>query len=163
MPTAIYVFGGHFSSFRYEYLPTNGNEWQQGSRSIPGGFRYGCGVRLNDNELALVGEIGTKSRVMKFNTATEVFTENWGTLKQPRRNHACVPLKNQILVVGGFSGSQHLASSEFINISDGQAGMSVGDLNTARRNFGLVSLGGNSKKVIAFGGRGPDGNWLDSV
>merc|ERR1712061_746119 len=126
--------------------------WQQGSRSIPGGFYKGCGVRLNDNELALVGGTSTESRVMKFNMATEDFTENWGKLKQPRYVHSCVPLNNQILVVGGYGGGQFLASSEFINISDGQAGMSVGNLNTARYYFGLVSLRETSKKVIAFGG-----------
>merc|ERR1711899_656053 len=150
MPNAVYVFGGSESYNTYEYLENDENVWQEGKTSIPGGFNQGCVVKLNNNELALVGGTGTKSRIMKFNTATKVFTENWGRLKQPRRGHACVPLGNNILVVGGFLE----ASSELINIENGrQSETDVGDLNSERGAFGLVSLGGNMKKILAIGGR----------
>merc|ERR1719266_330248 len=146
MPNAVYVFGGRKSYNTYEYLENDENVWQEGKTSIPGGFNQGCVVKLNNNELALVGGAGTESRIMKFNTATKVFTENWGRLKQPRRDHSCVTLGNSILVVGGFSGG-YLASSELINIEDGrQSETDVGDLNSERDAFGLVSLGGNKKK-----------------
>ena len=37
-------------------------------------------------------------------------------------------------------------------MSDGTAGLSAGDLNRKRGYFGLETLGGNSKKIQAFGG-----------
>merc|ERR1712223_1798245 len=154
MPNAVYVFGGSESYNTYEYLETDENVWQEGKTSIPGGFNQGCVVKLNNNELALVGGAGTESRIMKFNTATKVFTENWGRLKQPRREHSCVTLGNSILVVGGFSRGTR-ASSELINIEDGrQSETDVGDLNSERNAFGLVSLGRNKKKILAIGGNG---------
>merc|ERR1711899_533787 len=163
MPNAVYVFGGSESYNTYEYLENDGNVWQEGKTSIPGGFNRGCVVKLNNNELALVGGTGTESRIMKFNTATKVFTENWGRLKQPRRDHACVTLGNSILVVGGFGDGGYLASSELINIEDGrQSETDVGDLNSERYKFGLVSLGGNTKKILAIGGTRV-GTDLDSV
>merc|ERR1712223_586519 len=163
MPNAVYVFGGRESYNTYEYLENDENVWQEGKTSIPGGFNKGCVVKLNNNELALVGGAGTESRIMKFNTATKVFTENWGRLKQPRRDHSCVTLGNSILVVGGFSGG-YLASSELINIEDGrQSETDVGDLNSERDAFGLVSLGGNKKKILAIGGSGGGRTDHDSV
>merc|ERR1712223_1676592 len=146
---AVYLFGGRFEP-TYEYMVNDENVWQEGKTTIPGGFREGCVVKLNNNELALIGGGGTERRIMKFNTATKVFTENWGRLKQPRYGHACVPLGNNILVVGGVGK----ASSELINIEDGrQSETEVGDLNSERNYFGLVSLGGNMKKILAIGGR----------
>merc|ERR1712001_517251 len=154
MPNAVYVFGGRKSYNTYEYLENDENVWQEGKTSIPGGFNQGCVVKLNNNELALVGGAGTESRIMEFNTATKVFTENWGRLKQPRRQHSCVTLGNSILVVGGFS-RKYLASSELINIEDGrQSETDVGDLNSERDGLGLVSLGGNTTKILAIGGIG---------
>merc|ERR1711902_159465 len=153
MPNATYLFGGILEN-TYEYLVNDEYVWQEGKTSIPGGFREGCVVKLNNNELALIGGQGTESRIMKFNTATKVFTENWGRLKKPRRGHACVPLGNSILVVGGAI----VASSELINIEDGrQSETDVGDLNSERYDFGLVSLGGNTTKILAIGGIG----WVD--
>merc|ERR1712038_946546 len=151
MPNAVYVFGGSESYNTYEYLENDENVWQEGKTTIPGGFREGCVVKLNNNELALVGGRGTESRIMKFNTATKVFTENWGRLKKPRYGQACVTLGNSILVVGGGI----VASSELINIEDGrQSETDVGDLNSERYEFGLVSLGGNTTKILAIGGSG---------
>merc|ERR1712223_1845567 len=151
MPNAVYLFGGIVEP-TYEYMVNDEYVWQEGKTSIPGGFREGCVVKLNNNELALVGGRGTESRIMKFNTATKVFTENWGRLKQPRHSHACVTLGNNILVVGGFGAS---SGSELINIEDGtQSETDVGDLNSERFDFGLVSLGGNTTKILAIGGHG---------
>merc|ERR1712038_193261 len=152
MPNAVYLFGGRFEP-TYEYMVNDENVWQEGKSSIPGGFSKGCVVKLNNNELALIGGRGTESRIMKFNTATKVFTENWGRLKQPRHSHACVTLGNSILVVGG----DYHGSSELINIEDGrQSETDVGDLNSERHNLGLVSLGGNTTKILAIGGVGYD-------
>merc|ERR1712024_38698 len=162
MPNAVYLFGGRFEN-TYEYMVNDENVWQEGKTFIPGGFREGCVVKLNNNELALVGGKRTESRIMKFNTATKVFTENWGRLKQPKRGHSCVTLGNSILVVGGFNGG-YLASSELINIEDGrQSETDVGDLNSERDAFGLVSLGGNKKKILAIGGSGGGRTEHDSV
>merc|ERR1712048_956635 len=153
MPNAVYLFGDQFEN-TYEYMVNDENVWQEGKTTIPGGFYEGCVVKLNNNELALVGGRGTESRIMKFNTATKVFTENWGRLKKPRYGQACVTLGNSILVVGGGI----VASSELINIEGGrQSETDVGDLNSERYEFGLVSLGGNTTKILAIGGSG----WTD--
>merc|ERR1712048_1311935 len=150
MPNAVYLFGGQFEN-TYEYMVNDENVWQEGKTTIPGGFSKGCVVKLNNNELALVGGRGTESRIMKFNTATKAFTENWGRLKKPRYGQACVTLGNSILVVGGGI----VASSELINIEGGrQSETDVGDLNSERYEFGLVSLGGNTTKILAIGGSG---------
>merc|ERR1712077_19323 len=59
------------------------------------------------------------------------------------------------LVVGGFGDGGYLASSELINIEDGrQSETDVGDLNSERQSLGLVSLGGNTTKILAIGGVG---------
>merc|ERR1712223_104583 len=142
MPNAVYLFGGILES-TYEYLVNDEYVWQEGKTSIPGGFREGC--------------------VVKLNTATKVFTENWGRLKKPKYGHACVTLGNNILVVGGFGDGGYLASSELINIEDGrQSETDVGDLNSKRYKFGLVSLGGNTTKILTIGGKGT-GTVHDSV
>ena len=163
MPNGAYMFGGDYSTTTYEYMAKNDKFWQKGSGSIPDGFWAGCGVRLNNYEVALVGGSGTESRIMKYNTATNTFSTLNAQLRKPRAYNSCFPLGSQILVVGGLtSEGQTLASSEIINMSDGTAGLSAGDLNNKRRAFGLVALAGNSKKILAFGGKN-DGGLIVSV
>ena len=181
MPNGVFIFGGQYSPTTYEYLAKNDKLWQEVSGSIPNGFQDGCGVRLNNNEVALVGGEDTDRRILKYNTATNMFKKLSTRLQKPRVGHSCITLENKILVVGGYNevydedynesqttASRTLASSEIINMSDGTAGLSAGDLNSERNSFGLATLGGNSKKILAFGGtidvvNGDGLPWIDSV
>merc|ERR1712154_227269 len=141
------------------YLPTNGKIWQEGGKSIPGGFYQGCGVKINSEELVLIGGEGTMTRVLKFNTITNTFT-TWSTLNQGRFAHSCTVLDQNIIVAGGWNGT-FTASTEIISISNGNSTIAAtGNLNIARSNFGLVTLRG--PLVLAFGGFDAD-NVFDTI
>jgi len=166
MPKGIYLFGGYHSETKFEYLPTNGKIWQEGGKSIPGGFGGGCGVKINSEELVLIGGVGTGTRVLKFNTMTNTFT-TWSTLNQGRFAHSCTVLDQNIIVVGGYaltggSTTPKTASTEIISISNnGKSTMAAtGNLNIARVHFGLVTLKG--PLVLAFGGQ-TDSDRLDTI
>ena len=73
-------------------------------------------------------------------------------------------LNQDILVVGGYTGGARLDVTEIISIHDGTNTMAPYNLNTARSGFGLIALGGGSKKLLAFGGSGNGvDNKLDSI
>ena len=86
---------------------------------------------------------------MSFNTRTNLFL-TLGSLQQGRYHHSCVLLNNSILVVGGYS-RDYLSSTEIIPLANGTPRYG-GNLNTARRYFGLATIGGHYKKSISFGG-----------
>ena len=90
--------GGLDSPTTWEWLPTGSDEWKRGNGIIPGGygkyrgFYQGCGVKINDEEIALIGGVLTPRRLMKFNIKTEEFTSLGNVLKIKRENHACTVL-----------------------------------------------------------------------
>ena len=107
MPGGVYMMGGLDSPTTWEWLPTGSDEWKRGNGIIPGGygkyrgFYQGCGVKINDEEIALIGGVLTPRRLMKFNIKTEEFTSLGNVLKIKRENHACTVLSksNELFLV----------------------------------------------------------------
>ena len=159
MQKGLYVFGGKFSKTTFDYFPTNGNIWQEGKTAIPNGFSEGCGVRINSEELVLIGGKDTEKRVLKFNTISNTFT-TFSNLTHGRYRHSCTVLEQNIIVAGGRSSESEFLKTEIVSIIDGKVTMTTGHLNAARYLFGLVTLRGSL--VLAFGGF-DDHNILDSV
>merc|ERR1712008_433116 len=108
----------------------------------------------------LIGGEGTEDRIMSFNTRTNLFS-TLGSLQQGRYHHYCALLNNLILVVGGYSGG-YLSSTEIIPLANGIPRYG-GNLNTARGNFGLATIGGHYKKTISFGGYDSGSNRVSTV
>ena len=149
MLNGVYIFGGTKSPTTSDFLPKNNNRVWQAGPIIPNGFKNGCGLKISPEELLLIGGEGTEDRIMSFNTRTNLFL-TLGSLQQGRYHHSCVLLNNSILVVGGYSRG-YLSSTEIIPLANGTPRYG-GNLNTARRYFGLATIGGHYKKSISFGG-----------
>ena len=162
MANGVYIFGGISSPTTYEILPKNNNGvWQAGPTTIPNGFQYGCGLKISEEEILLISGSGTENRIINFNTRTNSFSTRESTLQQGRRLHSCVLLNDLILVVGGRDANGNtLSSTEVIPLANGIPRYG-GNLNTARRYFGLATIGGHYKKAISFGGEGS--RYLNSV
>ena len=162
MPNGVYIFGGRESPTTCDFLPKNNTGVWQAGPTIPNGFKYGCGLKISPEELLLIGGLGTEDRIMSFNTRTNIFS-TFGSLQQGRYHHSCALLNNLILVAGGYSGG-YLSSTEVIPLANGIPRYG-GNLNPARYEFGLATIGGHYKRVISFGGyTGWDGSsYLSTV
>ena len=86
MPDGVYIFGGYewYSIETSDFLPKFSNIWEAGPE-IPGnGIAYGCGVKISNTEIVLIGgnAFGSASRnlVIKYNTQTK----EWSTM--PKQN-----------------------------------------------------------------------------
>ena len=69
MAYGVYIFGGSESPTTSEYLPKNSNVWQAGP-TIPNGFMNGCGLKISEGEILLIGGNGSLNRILNFNTKT---------------------------------------------------------------------------------------------
>ena len=150
MPNGVYIFGGFSSPATSDFLPKNNNVWQAGP-TIPNGFQDGCSLKISEEEILLIGGSGTRDRILNYNTKTNSFSTWESTLQQGREGHSCVLLNDFILVVGGDGDGNILRSTEVIPLANGIPRYG-GNLNTARREFGLATIGGHYKKAISFGG-----------
>ena len=165
MANGVYIFGGDRQTYQNheettsDFLPKNNNRIWQAGPIIPNGFTSGCGVKISEEEILLIGGQGdgfgdNLDRILSYNTRSNSFSTWESTLQQKRYGHECVLLNNQILVVGGrdYSGNWH-RSTEVIPLASGTPRYG-GNLNTARCYFGLAIVGdGHYKKAISFGGR----------
>ena len=61
----VYIFGGNGSPNDSEILRFNNAEWQKGP-DIPDGFSDGCGVRISETELLLIGGSVANSSDLTF-------------------------------------------------------------------------------------------------
>ena len=139
MPKGIFVFGGYNSRTSWEWLPNGMKEWQRpsGNNFIPGaGFAGGCAVKINDYEILLIGGDRTEKRLLKFNTATEQFTNLGDILKFERSNHACIRFQEDIIITGGSGWS----STEIINVHNLTNSYIAGNMVEKRSSHGLVAV-----------------------
>ena len=148
MPGGVYVFGGDGEGYKtWEWMESGKKGWQSGKTSIPGGFDRGCAVKINENEIVLIGSPGHEKRVLKFNTLTQDF-ENLGEeiLRQERWGHACTRVQDEIIITGGWYSS----STEIININNLTTTTTLGgNLRQPRYFHGLVY---NDPTLLAVGG-----------
>lgn len=151
MANGVYIFGGESSPTTSDFLPKNNNGVWQAGPAIPNGFKWGCGLKISEEEILLIGGQGTEDRILHFNTRTNSFSTWESTLQQGRRRHSCVLLNDLILVVGGRGDGNYLSSTEIIPLANGIPRYG-GNLNTDRNSFGLATIGGHYKKAISFGG-----------
>jgi len=167
MPNGLYIFGGHKDSRKLsEFLPKENNtkEWQKTYVFIPDGFSDGCGVKISDEELLLIGGLGKghttgySDRVLNYNIKTKAFT-NWPRLNFRRRSHSCTLLNDKVIVAGG---AEHLGgkkvTTEIIPLAT-KTPIKGGLLNKVRHNFGMMTLGSPINKVVAFGGKSAERYW----
>ena len=101
MKNGVYIFSGDKTKNTWEWLPDGENKWQIGTCSIPNTFEEGCAVKINDEEILLIGGWQTFQHVLKFNTISQQFEHLGDVLNQGRAGHACVLFKDKIIVRGG--------------------------------------------------------------
>ena len=167
MPDGVYVLGGASSEHSRrtsDFLPKGQSSWQVGPTirdfkdPTVEGFVDGCGVQISPTQFLLIGGRGSEWRIFHYNTIGKHFSR-WGTLTNGRHSHSCIlinptdPKNMKILVVGGEKDGVYRENTEIIPIPFGNRGRHYNrpGLKTPRSNFGLVSLGGHNKKVLAFG------------
>ena len=164
MPNSVYIFGGENSPTTLDILHKNSNgHWQAGNSTIPDGISYGCGVKISEENILLIGGLGTEDRILNYNTKNNSFSTWKSTLQQGRGGHSCTLLNDMILVVGGLGvGGEILGSTEIIPLAN-RIPRYGGNLNVARRDFGLATIGGHYKKAKSFGGRNYEDFSISSV
>ena len=164
MKNGVYIFSGDKTKNTWEWLPDGENKWQIGTCSIPNTFEEGCAVKINDEEILLIGGWQTFKRVLKFNTTSQQFQSLGDVLNQGRAGHACVLFNDKIIVSGGHIAGRRLSSTETIDVHDLKTSHYAMDLIEPRAWHGLVVVHVNNKPtVLAVGGFGPSYTRLDSI
>ena len=166
MPGGIYIFGGNYSRTTWEWLRSGTNQWQIGNSTIPGfGFSDGCAVKINDNEILLIGGQDTYKRVLKFNTNTKTFTNIGNVLNQYKAFPACTLFQEKVIIAGGKDLSGKFSNStEIINLNNLTKAHTAGNLVKARYNHGIgVVHVDNKPTVVAVGGFNDDDFFIDSI
>ena len=154
MKQGVFIFGGWDSpNTTWEWLPNGSSQWENGTNKIPyPGLDYGCGVKISENTMAFIGGLTSQNRLLTFNVDTKEWTNYGNVLKHGRYGHACVLFNDQIVIVGGYTGSEDLASTEVIDLQDLRTSTFSGNLNQARYGPGLVTHFGNIPTIAAIGG-----------
>ena len=103
MKDGVYIFGGYKTGGfnTSEFLTHDSDVWEQGP-DIPYGFQNGCGVRISDTELLLIGGEETANRVLKLNVQTNTWEPTSISLHQGRKEHSCILFQNKIIVTKGM-------------------------------------------------------------
>ena len=168
MKNGVFLFGGP----DWEWLPRGSSQWKFGGRikrSNPNqpGFMAGCAVKVSEDVIALIGGQDSNrngmKKVLTYDTKNRKWRDLGNILKEGRYGHACVSFQNRIIVVGGSSGSDYLASTEIINVQDLTISTFSGNLHQARGHHGLVVAHvGTKLSVMAIGG-GNREQFLDSI
>ena len=163
--TATFQFGGFKSRKTYEYLPEGSSTWLIGKTEIPGGFSYGCAIAVkSDQEIWLIGGLGTEKRILSFNVNDHTFRELPFRLNVRRIRHKCafIPNTKKVMITGGIRDN----STEILDTEDGSVTM-ASPMNSKRSNhgMGILTIKGEDRLAV-FGGYGDDnGNNinLDSI
>ena len=158
---ATFLLGGSFSRETYEYLPKGSSAWLMGKTEIPGGFRDGCAVAVkSDQEIWLIGGVGTWKRILSFNINDHTFKELPFQLNKGRVVHRCafIPNTKKVMVTGEYYDN----STEILDTESGTVTL-ASPLNSERHSHGMgvLTIKGEDRLAV-FGGY--DGrNFLDSV
>ena len=163
MPGGSYIFNKPFGSSQTtsEFLPSDSNSWVPGP-TVPGRqMRDGCVVKISDEDFLIIGgDEGPdfSTRIVKFNTRSGTWEDNWGSLLQKRWGLGCTYASGKVIVAGGSDGAMMLESTEIIDV-DGRQSRSAGNMSEKRYGLALVTV---NNKVLAIGGFNGD-EFLSSV
>ena len=156
--TASFIFGGK-SKNTFEYLPKDSTKWILGKTEIPGGFDDGCAiVAKSEQEIWLIGGIGTENRILRFDVKNHTFRVLPSQLNVGRREARCafIPNTTKIMITGGhFRGNTtyiYLNSTEIFDTEDGSVTM-ASPMNVKRTNHGMdvITINGEDRPAV-FGG-----------
>ena len=155
----VYIFGGRDSPFDSEILRLNHTKWQKG-QDIPDRLDEGCGVRISETELLLIGGYNTSNRILKYNINDGTWHNTSIHLKIGRLQHRCILFKNKVFVTGGIDMTPnapegYLRSTEIIEVGkNGELSIRIGpNLYIPRYNHGMgIMTIGRVPTLIAFGG-----------
>ena len=88
---ATFIFGGWNSRTTYEYLPKDSTTWLMGKTELPGpGFENGCAITVkSDQEIWLIGGVGTGMRILCFDVVSHNFQVLPFHLNVGRFSHRC--------------------------------------------------------------------------
>ena len=101
MPNGAYIFGGEDYPTASDFLPKSSMIWEHGPDIPDEGIQHGCGVRISDTELVLIGGYNTWNRVIRFNIQTSTWT-SMPDLITGRRYHSCAFVNDKIIVAGNI-------------------------------------------------------------
>jgi len=158
LPGGSYIFGGMQNPRTSEFLPANSQTWEEGPAIYGDGIDRGCGVKVNDTALLLIGGYsgGRESK--------QVLMYSFGgwepktNLNEVRGATSCAMIGNNVVVAGGRDTSgDFLASTEIIPLTNYQPRIG-GDLVTGRAYHRMVTFGGRHPQLLALGGA-KSGTW----
>ena len=157
--TATFLFGGLYSEKTYEYLPKGSTTWLMGKTEIPRRFGIGCAIAVkSDQEILLIGGLGTEKRILSFNVKYHTFKEMPYQLNLERFGLKCafVPNTKKVMITGGWirtaGGFSFFNSTEILDIEDGSVTM-ASPMNSKRSGHGMGVLTINGEDRLAvFGG-----------
>ena len=150
--TATFLFGGLDSPTTYEYLLKDADEWIIGKKEIPGGLYKGCAIAVrSEQEIWLIGGIGTEQRILSFNVKDHAFHVLPLQLNVGRSAFRCafIPNTNKIMITGGHDWRyDYLDSTEIIDTEDGSVIM-ASPMNLKRFDHGMGTITINGEKRLA--------------
>jgi len=150
MPGGSYIFGTVSGRTTSEFLASDSNSWVAGP-TVPGSeMGDGCVVKISNEDFLIIGGDDGQdesTRIVKFNTRSGKWEDNWGSLLQGRSHHGCTYTSGKIIVAGGWNGHE-LKSTEIIDV-DSRQSRSASNMRERRAYFALVTV---NNKVLAIGG-----------
>ena len=133
MSGGSYILGGETNNFNSEFLPTGGEEWQEGFAIPSPGFAKGCAVAINDKQFVLIGGypdgLSAVANVKMYDMETETWTD-WSDLNTAVYYQGCAKLGDTIVVGGGYVNSDQGDNNDFYFqlIERGSPPLSLSDL-----------------------------------
>ena len=156
--TATFLFGGLYSEKTYEYLPKGSTTWLMGKTEIPRRFSIGCAIAVkSDQEILLIGGLGTEKRILSFNVNDHTFQELPFQLNVGRSLHKCafIPNTKKILITGGieYTGGenviQFINSTEILDIEDGSSTLaSPMNSEISVSGMGVLTIKGEDRLAV---------------
>ena len=96
------------------------------------------------------------SRIVKYNTRTRTWQQDWGRLFQGRASHGCTFVDGKVIVAGGYriEDDIYLRSTEIVDVDSRQT-RPASNMVVSRNGAALVNANG---RVLAIGGITDDKN-----
>lgn len=166
----LYAVGGSTTD-SVERYDESANSWSS-MESLPA-WRNGHGAGVISGILYVAGGTlgpggGYTDTVISYNPTSNAWTTGLATISSARGDMSCAPLSGYLYCAGGYTSSDFDALEKYDPSGDSWSTMT--SMGTARRQFGLTSLGGY---LYACGGSGsysscekydPSGNsWSSAV
>ena len=165
MKDALFTFGGNEVPSTSQLLRFNSTIWQKGPKIPDGGVNGGCGVRISDNTLLIIGGyrgMEDLTRILKLNIDTGSWQDMYPfTMHQPRVNHACIVFNGKVIITGGSNPITEIIEMHGNNLTIRYGGR----LNDDRfgHGMGIVNYSGVPTLITFGGGLTVDSTEAESV